>query len=238
MVFTEFFTVFITTAVSVAVLFCLTKIMGNKQISQLNLFDYITGITIGSIAAEAAINLDETFWYCLEAMAVYGLLSFFITLFSAKKPLARRFLVGYPILLYDNGVFYRENFRRAKVDICDFLTLARSSGYFDMKLIQTAVIEYNGTVSFLPVAKYEPPTAEDVGVSVGQDRLVANVVFDGKPLPEGLRTVGRDCRWLEKTAAAQGVKDLKRVYLATCDSDGNLCVYPYSSEKKAARNLE
>lgn len=238
MVFTEFLTVLITTAVSLAVLFVLTKIMGNKQISQLNLFDYITGITIGSIAAEAAINLDETFWYCIEAMAVYGFLSSFITLLSAKKPLLRRFLVGYPIVLYDSGVFYRENFRRAKVDICDFLTLARSRGFFDIKNIQTAVIEYNGTVSFLPVASTEPPTAETLGVSCEQPQTVANVVFDGKPLPEGLSSVGRDLRWLKKTAAQNGFSDIGKVYLATCDKNGTLSLYPYSSEKKAARNLE
>ena len=118
--------------VSAAVLFILTKIMGNKQISQLNLFDYIVGITIGSIAAETAINLDEDFLYSLEAMIIYGVLALIITVLSAKKPTARKILVGYPVILFDNGVFYRENLKRAKVDICDFLTLARRQGYFDL----------------------------------------------------------------------------------------------------------
>lgn len=238
MVFTEFFNIFLTSLVSAAALFILTKIMGNKQISQLNLFDYIVGITIGSIAAETAINLDEDFLYSLEAMIIYGALALIITVLSAKKPTARKILVGYPVILFDNGVFYRENMKRAKVDICDFLTLARSQGYFDLKDIKTAVIEYNGTVSFLPTAKYAPPSAEDLGLEPSQQELVANVIFDGEIMKDALKAVGKDEKWLAKNISAQGYKKADEIFLGTCDRDGNLALYPLSKEKRTVRILE
>ncbi len=234
----EFFIVLLTSVFSVALLFLLTKFMGNKQISQLNMFDYITGITIGSIAAEMAINLDETFLYSLEAMIIYGLLAILITKITAKKIGARRLLAGYPILLFDNGIFYRENFRRAKVDISDFLTLCRSQGYFNLNQIQTAVIEYNGTISFLPSAKFSPPTADDLNLSPKQEKLLANVIFDGEIMPEALKNSGKNEKWLEKQLSSQGYKSEKEIFLGLCDEDGNLALYPSSDKKKTLKILE
>lgn len=238
MIFVEFFYSFLTSVFSALVLFILTKLMGNKQISQLNMFDYITGITIGSIAAEMATNPDETFFFSLEAMLVYGGLAVLITLLSAKKMGARKLLVGYPILLYDNGVFYRENFKRAKIDVSDFLTLCRTKGYFNMNQIETAVIEYNGTVSFLPSALFSPPTASDMSLSPKQERLSASVIFDGKVIYEALAQIGKNGKWLEKQIASQGYKSEKEIFLGLCDADGNLSLYPVNNEKKPLKILE
>ena len=234
----EFVIIFFTSLLSAAVLFLLTKLMGNKQISQLNMFDYVTGITIGSIAAEMAVNLDNTFFYSFEAMLIYGGLAVIITEISSKKIGARKLLVGYPILLYDNGVFYRENFKRAKLDISDFLTLCRSSGYFNMNQIQTAVVEYNGTVSFLPSARFSPPTADDLSLSPKQESLVANVIFDGVVSYQALKELGKDEKWLQKRIKEQGYKSEKEIFLGNCDRDGNLSVYPISNEKTTLKILE
>ena len=73
-----------TSVVSVIVLFIITKVIGNKQMSELNMFDYINGITIGSIAAEAATAIDKNFYYPLIAMAVYGVLGLAISVLSSK----------------------------------------------------------------------------------------------------------------------------------------------------------
>lgn len=234
----EFLVVLLTSVLSVVVLFALTKLMGNKQISQLNMFDYITGITIGSIAAEMAVNLDETFFYSFEAMIIYGILAVIITKISAKKIGARKFLVGYPILLYDNGVFYRENFKRSKIDISDFLTLCRSQGYFNLNQIQTAIIEYNGMISFLPSAKFSPPTADDLNLSPKQENLLASVIFDGHIIYDSLKSIGRNEKWLENQISAQGYKSKDEIYLGLCDRDGNLALYPINNEKKTLKILE
>ena len=135
----------VTSLVSLAALFLLTKLMGNKQVSQMNLFDYIIGITIGSIAAEMATELD-TPENSLLAMVVYAVVAVCISLLTNKSLAARRIMTGKPLVLMDGGIIYRENLKKAKMDLGEFLMYCRIGGYFDLSQIQTALLEHNGDV--------------------------------------------------------------------------------------------
>ena len=126
---------------SLAALFLLTKLSGNKQVSQMNLFDYVMGITIGSIAAEMASELESPL-RPLWAMVVYGLAAWGIALLTNKSIRVRRFIIGKPLILMDSGVIYRKNLRRARMDLNEFLMYCRVSGYFDLNQIQTAILEH------------------------------------------------------------------------------------------------
>ena len=81
----DFCCALITAPVSIAVLFLLSKFIGNKQMSSLNLFDYINGITIGSIAAEMATAEMSDFWACLAALIVYVIIVMLCSWLSAKN---------------------------------------------------------------------------------------------------------------------------------------------------------
>ena len=107
---------------SAVALFILTKIMGNKEISQLSMFDYIIGITIGSIAAEMATSLESDFMQPLVAMAMYAVVAIIISIVNNKSLKIRRFIYGRSLVLLDNGVLYRKNFKKAKLDMNEFLT--------------------------------------------------------------------------------------------------------------------
>lgn len=118
--------VFFSALGSAIALFLLTKLMGARQISQLSLFDYINGITIGSIAAELAISgFKEDFMLPLVAMVVYALVSVGVSVLSNKSIAARKFLVGKPIILYDNDTLFEKNLTKAKLDVNEFLTYCR-----------------------------------------------------------------------------------------------------------------
>ena len=93
---------------SIVILFFLTKLMGNKEMSQLTMFDYIIGITIGSIAAELSTSLDTNFIEPIIAMIVYGLVTVFISFITCKSLLIRRFFNGKSKILFDNGMLYRK----------------------------------------------------------------------------------------------------------------------------------
>ncbi|MBD5148289.1 MAG: DUF421 domain-containing protein, partial [Oscillibacter sp.] len=139
----------LTTLLSLVVLFLLTKLMGTKQVSQMTMFDYVTGITIGSAAAELATELEEPV-KPLTAIIVYGLAAVVISLLTNKSLKARALITGKPLVLLENGVIYRENLKKARIDISEFLTYCRIGGWFDLSQLQTAVFEPNGTLSFLP----------------------------------------------------------------------------------------
>lgn len=215
---------FLTSVASVAVLFLIAKIMGHKQMSQLDFFDYITGITIGSIAAEMATELEQP-WKPLIAMAVYGTVSVVLCLLTGKFPKTRKFINGSPSIIMNNGKLYRENMKKAKLDLSEFLMLCRQQGYFRISDIQTAVFEYNGKLTILPVTSSRPVTPEDMNLSPKQEHINTEIIMDGRIMDENLQRMGLDEKWLNKQLKEQGYKNAKQIYLGLCDSEKKLSLY-------------
>ncbi len=232
----EIMKIILTATGSFAALFILTKLMGKRQMSQLSMFDYVVGISIGSIAAEMATSLDGPFTRPLTAMVVYALLSI-LTAFIINKSLpARKKIEGMPVILFDNGRIYRENFKKNKVDLDEFLMMCRNMGYFNLNAIQTVVLEQNGTLSVLPKAVERPASPKDLNLFPSQDKLVTNVIMDGEIMHSNLLLSGHDERWLKEGVANQGAKSIEDIFLATVDSSDMLNVYlnfiPYGQDKK------
>ena len=173
---------------SLVVLFLLTKIMWYRQMSQLSMFDYINGITIGSIAAEMATSLESDFLKPLVAMIIYGLSAVLISFFTSKSIKFRRIVTGKSLILYENNKLYQNNLKKAKLDIDEFLIQCRNSGYFNLSDIQTAILESNGKISFLPVSEKRPLTPNDMNLNPQKEDILTNVILDGKILEQNLIT--------------------------------------------------
>ncbi len=218
---------------SIIAIFLLTKLMGYRQMSQMSMFDYVNGITMGSIAAEMATSLDTGFEKPLVAMIVYALVSLLLSTISSKSIKARRMLEGAPLVLLNNGEIYRHNLRKAKIDVSELLVQCRINGYFDISKLQTAILEGNGKISFLQKATDRPLTPADVQLSPQQDYMVANVILDGKVMDENLRHTGKDEKWLLDQIKGQGAKRIEDVLLASCDSNNKLQVYLKDNQKEA-----
>lgn len=216
--------VILTAVSSAVVLFLITKITGHKQVAQLDLFDYITGITIGSIAAEFATELEDP-WKPLIAMVIYGAVALGLSILTHKFPRARKFINGTPTILLDNGKLYRSNLKKAKLDLSEFLVMCREAGYFDLSAIQTAVFEYNGKLTILPVSTERPVMPKDMNLSPEQELLFTEIIMDGRILEENLRRMGLDLSWLEQQLKAQGFHNAKEVFLGVCDKNNNLALY-------------
>ena len=218
--------VILTALLSTAALFIITKIMGHKQVAQLDFFDYVCGITIGSIGAELATELEEP-EKPLIALAVYGLVSLLLNLLAHKLPRTRKYINGTPTILMDNGKLYRKNLKKAKLDLSEFLLLCREQGYFSLDEIQTAVFEHNGQLSILPCSANRPATPQDLGIQTKTARIGVEVILDGRIMGENLSRLGRDARWLQKRLQAQGYKENKEIFLGIYHPDENkLTLYP------------
>ena len=215
-----------TALLSVAALFLSAKLTGHKQVAQLDFFDYICGITIGSIAAELATELEEP-WKPLLALAVYCLAAVVLGLLTHKFPKTRKYINGSPTILLSDGKFYRENLKKAKLDLSEFLLLCREQGYFDLAELQVAVFEHNGKLSLLPKAENRPATPEDLKLTVKAAHLGIEVIMDGRVMGENLSRLGRDENWLRKRLKAQGFDDAKAVFLGVYrPEDDSLALYP------------
>lgn len=171
----------LTTFGSFAALFAAAKLIGHKQIAQLDFFDYITGITIGSIAAEMATELEQP-WKPLIAILLYEGITLLLSVAANKFPKTRRYFYGMPVILMDHGKLYRENLKKAKLDLNEFLVLCRQQGYFDLTDIQTAIFEYNGRLSILPVSTQRPATPADLELSPPQELTFTELIMDGQIL--------------------------------------------------------
>ena len=209
---------------SFGALFLSAKLIGHKQIAQLDFFDYITGITIGSIAAEMATDLEAP-WKPLTAMLIYGGVTVLLSVVSNRFPRTRRYLNGTPTILMDHGKLYRENLKKAKLDLSEFMVMCRQQGYFDLSNIQTAVFEDNGKLTILPVSSQRPATPSDLNLAPEQELLFTELIMDGRILEDNLKRMGLDLDWLDKQLEQSHIHSAKDVFLALCDRNLKFVLY-------------
>lgn len=221
----------LTTLLSIAVLFLLEKAMGSKQVSQMTMFDYVTGITIGSVAAELATELEEPV-RPLTALVVYGIAAVGISILTSKSLKARAVVTGKPLVLLENGVIYRDNLKKARLDLSEFLTYCRIGGWFDLNQLQAAVLEHNGVVSFLPKEKDRPATPTDLDLDPKQSQVQTPFVMDGKLLADNVREAGKEEDWVHRALLRQGYQNEKDVLLALWDGGEKLTVFPLRPERR------
>ena len=217
--------VVLTSLLSAAVLFLIAKVLGHKQVAQLDFFDYITGITIGSIAAELATELENPL-KPLTAMTVYGAIGITLSFLSCKLPRTRKYINGTPTILMDNGKLYRENLKKAKLELSELMMMCRQLGYFNLNDIQTAVFEYNGRLSILPVSDKRPVNPADMQLSPSPASICTEVIMDGRVMGDNLRRMGLNDKWLAKQLAAQGYSSPKEIFLGVCDRNHQLTLFP------------
>ena len=214
----------LTALLSCAALFVITKAVGHKQISELDFFDYLSGITVGSVAAELATELEEPL-RPLTALAVYGAVSVFLSFLTHKLPKTRKFINGAPSILMDGGKLFRKNMKKANIDLSEFMVMCREAGYFNLGDIETAVFEQNGRLSILPKSEKQPLSPSLVGITPRKSEIFTEVIMDGRILGENLSRAGLTPEWLENKLKAFGYGSAKEVFLALLDKEGEITVY-------------
>lgn len=220
----DFLYIVILSFVSIAVLFILTKLSGSRQISEMSFFDYVIGITIGSIAAEMATNIDLEWWKGITAMTIYALTGILLSFISQKSISARKFISGQPIILIEKGKILRKNLFKAKIEINDLLTSARNNGYFNLADIEYAIMETTGKISFMPVAQKRQLTPKDFNFAPMADGLYINVIIDGKIIKKDLKNARITENELKAQLKDRGVK-AENILLATIDNKKHLTIF-------------
>ena len=221
---------------SLVTLFLVTKIIGKKQVSQLSLFDYVIGISIGNFAAEMTINIDSDILFGTVAVLIYGVVAYLINVLTMKSIVLRRFFMGKPNMVIRDGVILEGGLKSVKFDINDLLEQCRSMGYFDVSEIAYALVEPDGKLSILPKAEYKPVTAKDMNIDVKDSSMCANVIIDGEIMEFNLKEIGKNKDWLLKKLKTLG-KNYSDILLATVDSSGNLVTF-LKNDLKANDMLE
>ena len=210
---------------SLIVLFFVIKMLGKKQISQLNIFDYVIGISLGNLAAEMTINSDISIINGILAMVIYGSCSLFVSFITNKSIIARRFISGVPVVLISNGRISKEQLKKVKIDINDLLQDAREDGIFDISKVDYAIMEVSGKVTFLLKGENEPLTGKDMKIVKANTGLTANLIMDGNIMENNLKAYGKDKKWLMKKIQENGYHDISNIFLLVGNNNGDVTIY-------------
>ncbi len=214
-------------------LFIISKLLGKKQIAELDFIDYVTGISIGSIAAEMSTETDTPFYYYLIAMAIFFLFDLIITLVGRKANFFKRFLRGVPLVLINQGEVDFESLKKSKIDFYDLVGLAREQGYFDIEDIAYAIFETDGELSILPKDNARPLKREDFAeIPFEEASLTSYVIVDGQISGYALKQLQRDKKWLKAKLQEQDVEISKILYAVYDDKTDELTI----KYKKSASN--
>lgn len=210
------------------VLLALTRIMGRKQISQLTFFDYVTGISIGSIAAALAIDNSIPVVTCLASLALWTAWVMLVNLLTLKSVPARKFIDGEPIVVIRNGQILKQNLGTKFYNIDDLMMELRENGIFDPGEVQIGVAEPDGKLSVLKKARLQPVTAQDMNLPANppaDNYLVGKeLIIDGEIIEENLRAAQVDEKWLRQQLNSRGIGSAEQVLLAALTPQGGLYV--------------
>lgn len=227
----ELIKVALSSVLSIAAIFILTKLIGNKQLSEAHIFDYINGITVGSIAAEMATSLENDVFKPLVAMVVYTVFVITISYLDRKSLRLRRIFSGKSLVLYDSGKLYYDNFKKTGIDINEFLVSCRLNGFFDLNEIHTAIFETNGKISFLPNELNRSLQPKDTNLVVSQSRIMTNLIVDGKIIEGNLQKCKKTKEWLFNNLKKQNAGNIDDIFLASYDGENKFNIYKKTNEK-------
>lgn len=219
-------------------LYFITKMIGKKQVSELSLFDYVIGLSIGNFVAEMIVNMDVPYIYGLVAITTFGLFAFFINIITLKSMILRRFIIGTPTIIIQNGKLLEKNLKKSKMDINDLLEQTRIGGFFDINEIEYAILEANGKLSIMPKSINAPLTPKDMNLKPDKKDLVANVIIDSKIMMDNLNQMNKNIDWLEQELKVKGYRDKDKILLATLDINEKLVVYEKNNNLEPHNILE
>ena len=222
---TETTNVIFRTILVLIILFFLFKIMGKKQVSQMSMFDYITGITIGSIVADISLDIEKNLKAGIICLLIYCFTDLFLSYLSLKSIKLRNFFNSKEVILIENGKINRKNMSKNQITINILETEARVNGFFNLDGGNNAILEPNGKISFEPKENNKPITKKDMNIKTNNNPIVYNIIIDGEIVDENLRHVNKDRKWLNHELKVLG-KRKEEILLLTLDSNEKINIYP------------
>lgn len=232
----QYLQILLTSVLSIVTLFILCKANGQRTVAQMTMFDYLNGITIGSIAAELATNLEQ--WLRpLLAMVLYGAITVCINKINCKSLKARKFFNGKPVIILENGKIDAKALSRANIDLNEFLTQCRCAGYFDLNQLNAAILEPTGNFSFLAKETNRPAYPDDFGLIPPKELLWHPLILDGKLLKENLKSIGCNEKWLDEQLRHFSLHSPAETFLALSDGKQGFFACPIQTSNKPSKEI-
>ncbi len=225
--FMSFIEELIRIIITITVMLIMARFNGPKQIAQMSFYDYISGITVGSIAATISINSNIAFPTGLFAIILFLFVSFILNKITKKNLSANMILTGEPIYLIEKGTINIEGLCKSKMTISELLSNLRYNGYFNINDVYTAMLEPTGKISVQPKGFARKTRNDDLNLKTKDPIQVLSVIQDGVMIQKNLYKMKKDERWLYRELRKQDIdaKNIKNILLAVLDENDDLTVY-------------
>lgn len=223
--------IIIRSIIFLLILLITTKILGKKQISELSFFEYVSGITIGSIAGEVITGLESNPYHGALAIVMFGLVTLLVDFLSLKSKTFRDVVEGRGTVIIKDGKILEENLKKEKYTLDEISALLRQKDIFRVADVEFAVLEPRGNLSALLKKENRPLTPKDLQIKTANEKEPQTIIMDGSILDEALRASGKNRGWLQLELEKLGVT-LENVFLAQVDSYGELTVDIYDDKLK------
>lgn len=221
--------VFIRSFIFLIVLFLMTKLLGKKQISEISFFEYVSGITIGSIAGEVIMGLEANIGHGILAIVIFSLVTLLVDILSIKSKKFRDIVEGKGTIFIKDGKILEENLKKEKYTVEDLNSLLRRKNVFRAADVEFALLEPNGDLSVLLKKEYQPLTAKDLDLPTAHEKEPETVIMDGTIINDALAAARKDRAWLHQELDKLGVT-LENVFLGQINSYGELTVDLYDDK--------
>lgn len=227
----EWIYIIVRSIVFVIFLLLVTKLLGKKQISELTFFEYISGITIGSIAGETIMGLEDHWFYGILGIGIFALMTLMADFLGLKSKRFRDFVEGRSTIFIQDGKILEDNLKKERYSTDELLALLRQRNIFNVADVEFAIIEPKGDLSVLLKKENQPITAKVLNLKVANEKESHTVIMDGKVLDNALTKAEKNRNWLNFELEKLGVT-IDNVFLAQIDSYGELTVDIYDDKLK------
>ena len=229
--------VLVRSIISFFSLLIFARVLGKEQISQLTFFDYVLGITIGSIAASLTTDLSTRAWPLWVGLLSWAALGYLMEVVCLKWRYVAKYIIGEPTIIIMHGKIMENALKKMKFRVSDVLELLRNKGVFDLNQVDFAIIESNGQISILKKPEYQTLTPKDMDLHVSIMGISTELVYDGMIIEENLRQLDKDRAWLLNQLKTQGIKDISEVFVVTLNPGGSLYVDKYEDHIKKVLDI-
>lgn len=216
--------VMIRSIISFFALLLLVRLMGKQQVAQLTFFDYVVGITIGSIAGTLSVQVNENTLATLVGMGTWTILAILLAILGIHNVWIRKVVDGEATVVVENGKILEENLKRIRIPIDGLISELRTKEVFSLADVEFAMFEPGGKFSIQKKSQKQPLTPGDLNIPTQYDGLPTTLIMDGSILNDALQSLNLSKAWLHHQLGKQNIHDAAEVSLAQLDTKGNLYV--------------
>ena len=197
------------------------RLMGKRQIGQMEASEFVVTMLVANLASipmqDSAIPLLSGLVPILVVLGMELVMSCLIL----KSVKFRKLLCGKPVILIDNGKILYDNLKATRVTMDELTGHLRQKDVLDIRTVQFAILETDGSLSVFPYPKERPATAKEAGIQAKAQYLPITIIEDGYLSRDNLKKAGKDSSWLHRICEDQHTSP-KAVLLLTVDEQDHV----------------